>query len=265
MLLNLFANLLCPFSSIARISKMEKHLEERIARLPDADQVFLHREPSSVSRFLLLLGSMGIADRGWVDSRIVRKINFYKSQSRGMEQEGIMLECKFGSCEETFHLLVECIHKGNTNPSVVFASAATPLSAYSDSSLQGWHLLKNRIGRVVGPEALIPPTRLIAVYEPPHDITLLEVCCLLDLLRKKSESSVIDRHKCIWLGDALWAVLQERYGNTSGGSDLGLVEPTGSGTCSHMEIVALSAEEIEQVSAELDAELERLIQEVSWT
>ncbi|KAH6904860.1 hypothetical protein BKA70DRAFT_512391 [Coprinopsis sp. MPI-PUGE-AT-0042] len=258
--LNLLASLLWPFSSIARIWKREKYLAERIASLPKADQALLHVDPASVSRCLaMLMGCTNHGRFGWVDSRTVRKIHFYKNHLRWSEYEYLVLECKFDLCEETFHLLVERFHGSNIKPletSMESTATTSPTPAAGSK-----HPVKDRVRRITSLEVLNHLTP-IAVYEQPAVIALLEVCCLLDLLHTKSESSALHRSQCIWLADTVWAVLGKRHGSTF---DLlpSHSAPSDAEKCCQMPIATLETEEIEQLSSELNIQFESSIETVN--
>ncbi|KAH6904859.1 hypothetical protein BKA70DRAFT_1431441 [Coprinopsis sp. MPI-PUGE-AT-0042] len=262
MVLNFLAYLFWPFMPIPDVSKREEYLKERIASLWFANQALLQKESVSVSQYLLILmGCTNHGRSGWADSRTVRKIHFYKNHLRWSEQEYLVLECKFDLCEEPFHLLVEWFHGSDTKPLETSMEPTTAtLSSSAAGPNEGWHPVRDRIRRITSLEVLNHLTP-IAVYKPPITITLPEVCRLLDLLHKRSESSALHRSQCIWLGDAVWAILENRHGNSSGIS-IPLLAPSGAARCSQMPLVTPETEGIEQISGDLDVKLANSIQRI---
>jgi hypothetical protein len=289
MIFDLLVTFVCPFSSMVRAWRMEKYLREHIASLPRTDRLLLSVEPIPVSLFLdevMLSTLVGRGQSRGVDSRCITKLLFFQSDcSRRSQYESIVLDCKFPSSEETFHLQVERTHgeeadsgEAHTEPGTPTTTHSSPLLSSSSeparqlvSLLEGWDPAKDQIHRLASLESLkLQPT---AVYTPPTPIPLLEAACLLHILHEEATDYVLLKHQCFRLATAVRAILEHRHGPSGEGTHQQshpgmpdtLLAPSGTGRCRSFQIASLTAEEVEQLSEKLDVELASLIQEVSWT
>ncbi|KAH6902679.1 hypothetical protein BKA70DRAFT_1435031 [Coprinopsis sp. MPI-PUGE-AT-0042] len=221
---DLLTSLLCPFSSALRIWKMEKALKET--------------PPTSLF--------------------------FFKDQSKRSEHEFIVLECKFPSSEETFHIVIERTHGADTG------SAETRTEpANTNTKPLPLHSVRDQVHGIVGLDAL-KPLKPIAIYHPPTPIRLLEAACLLQVLHQEAKNYALLDRQCYWLTATVWDVLckwhrdsntfseEEHQDVQSGTSGL-----SGAGRCRGFEIISLKAEDIEQLSKKLDDELAVLVQELA--